>query len=72
MSFCPWLALAGFLDGVAAYERGDFDPDEYGTHPLCTGFLTSAAEQRALVFKMMEVINPAPVDRHPQRPRQAG
>jgi site-specific recombinase XerD len=41
---------------VKAYaERAGLDPAQFAGHSLRSGFLTSAAEAGASVFKMMEV-----------------
>ena len=48
---------------VKAYaERAGLDPAAYAGHSLRSGFLTSAAESGASVFKMMEVSRHKSVD----------
>jgi site-specific recombinase XerD len=43
-------------------ERAGFDPEEFSGHSLRAGFLTSAAENGASIFKMMEVSRHKSVD----------
>jgi len=48
---------------VKAYaKRAGFDPGEFAGHSLRAGFLTSAAEHGASIFKMMEVSRHKSVD----------
>jgi site-specific recombinase XerD len=48
---------------VKAYaKRAGLDPSGYAGHSLRSGFLTSAAEAGALVFKMMDVSRHKSVD----------
>ena len=43
-------------------ERAGLDPAEYAGHSLRAGYLTSAAEAGANVFKMMEVSRHKSID----------
>jgi len=53
-------SVAAIVKGYA--ERAGLDPDAYAGHSLRAGFLTTAAEHGASVFKMMEVSRHKSVD----------
>jgi hypothetical protein len=53
-------AVPNILKGYCA--RADLDPAEFSGHSLRSGFLTSAAEAGASIFKMVEVSRHKSVD----------
>ena len=53
-------SVANFVKAYAM--RAGFDPAEFAGHSLRAGFLTSAAEHRASILKMMEVSRRKSVD----------
>jgi site-specific recombinase XerD len=58
----PLSAFSAALILKRYAERAGLDPAQFAGHSLRSGFLTSAAESGASVFKMMEVSRHAWVD----------